>query len=182
MVGRFLRSGSCAPTNLNASLVPPAAGGQGSLTILHGVDRTGSRMDDVIYEEFKGTGNMGCISTAKVEPAFPAIDVESPERGRGAAYDQRRARCIVAAAKAMASLGPETLELLLERLSKPRPMRWSSYPHPLSPKMYETGKGNWQSLSKDVCCRHVLRRNYTPAPHAQIFHTPSLGGVIELGF
>jgi transcription termination factor Rho len=49
----------------------------GSLTIIATclVD-TGSRMDDVIYEEFKGTGNMELISPAAPERIFPAFDIE----------------------------------------------------------------------------------------------------------
>jgi len=38
---------------------------------------TGSRMDDVIYEEFKGTGNMELVLNRKLAERriFPAIDV-----------------------------------------------------------------------------------------------------------
>src|SRR5574338_790846 len=50
----------------------------GSLTIIATclVD-TGSRMDDVIYEEFKGTGNMELALDRKLSEKriFPAIDV-----------------------------------------------------------------------------------------------------------
>ena len=51
----------------------------GSLTIIATclVD-TGSRMDDVVYEEFKGTGNMELILTRKLQERriFPAVDIE----------------------------------------------------------------------------------------------------------
>ena len=51
---------------------------KGSLTILATtlVD-TGSKMDDVIYEEFKGTGNMELILSRKLQEKriFPAIDI-----------------------------------------------------------------------------------------------------------
>jgi transcription termination factor Rho len=51
----------------------------GSLTIIGTclVD-TGSRMDDLIYEEFKGTGNMELHLTRKLADrrVFPAIDIE----------------------------------------------------------------------------------------------------------
>ncbi len=51
----------------------------GSLTIIATclVD-TGSRMDDVIYEEFKGTGNMELVLSRKLQERriFPAIDIE----------------------------------------------------------------------------------------------------------
>lgn len=50
----------------------------GSLTILASalVD-TGSKMDDVIYEEFKGTGNMELVLDRKLQEkrVFPAIDI-----------------------------------------------------------------------------------------------------------
>src|SRR3989338_3099883 len=51
----------------------------GSLTIIATclVD-TGSRMDDVVYEEFKGTGNMELILSRKLQERriFPAFDIE----------------------------------------------------------------------------------------------------------
>jgi len=51
----------------------------GSLTIIATclVD-TGSRLDDVVYEEFKGTGNMELILTRKLQERriFPAVDIE----------------------------------------------------------------------------------------------------------
>ena len=43
----------------------PQHGGESSLTIIAtALIDTGSKMDEVIFEEFKGTGNMGCSSTA----------------------------------------------------------------------------------------------------------------------
>ena len=50
----------------------------GSLTILTtALVDTGSRMDDVIYEEFKGTGNMELVLDRKLSEKriFPAIDI-----------------------------------------------------------------------------------------------------------
>ena len=50
----------------------------GSLTILAtALVDTGSKMDDVIYEEFKGTGNMELILDRKLSEkrVFPAIDI-----------------------------------------------------------------------------------------------------------
>jgi transcription termination factor Rho len=53
--------------------------GGGSLTIIATclVD-TGSRLDDVVYEEFKGTGNMELILSRKLQERriFPAVDLE----------------------------------------------------------------------------------------------------------
>ena len=50
----------------------------GSLTILAtALVDTGSRMDDVVYEEFKGTGNMELVLNRKLQEKriFPAIDI-----------------------------------------------------------------------------------------------------------
>jgi len=52
----------------------------GSLTIIAtALVETGSRMDDIIYEEFKGTGNMELHLTRKLSDKriFPAIDIKS---------------------------------------------------------------------------------------------------------
>ncbi|MBC5743370.1 transcription termination factor Rho [Lachnospiraceae bacterium MD308] len=52
--------------------------GGGSLTILaSALVNTGSKMDDVIYEEFKGTGNMELVLDRKLSEKrmFPAIDI-----------------------------------------------------------------------------------------------------------
>ena len=51
----------------------------GSLTILStALVDTGSKMDDVIYEEFKGTGNMELVLDRKLQERriFPAIDIQ----------------------------------------------------------------------------------------------------------
>ena len=50
----------------------------GSLTILAtALIETGSKMDDVVYEEFKGTGNMEMVLDRKLSEkrVFPAIDI-----------------------------------------------------------------------------------------------------------
>jgi transcription termination factor Rho len=50
----------------------------GSLTILAtALVDTGSKMDDVVYEEFKGTGNMELVLDRKLSEkrVFPAIDI-----------------------------------------------------------------------------------------------------------
>ena len=51
----------------------------GSLTILAtALVETGSKMDDVVFEEFKGTGNMELVLERKLaeKRIFPAIDIE----------------------------------------------------------------------------------------------------------
>ena len=50
----------------------------GSLTILAtALVETGSKMDDVVFEEFKGTGNMELVLNRKLQEkrVFPAIDI-----------------------------------------------------------------------------------------------------------
>ena len=54
--------------------------GGGSLTILAtALIGTGSKMDDVVYEEFKGTGNMEMVLDRKLSErrVFPAIDIQA---------------------------------------------------------------------------------------------------------
>jgi transcription termination factor Rho len=51
----------------------------GSLTIIATcLVETGSRLDDVVYEEFKGTGNMELVLTRKLQERriFPSVDIE----------------------------------------------------------------------------------------------------------
>ena len=65
-------------TNLKHSLVARNIEAGGSLTILAtALVETGSRMDDMIYEEFKGTGNMELHLDRKLSERriFPAIDI-----------------------------------------------------------------------------------------------------------
>lgn len=56
----------------------------GSLTILAtALVDTGSKMDDVVFEEFKGTGNMELVLDRKLSEKriFPAIDIVNQEQG-----------------------------------------------------------------------------------------------------
>ena len=57
----------------------------GSLTILAtALIETGSKMDDVVYEEFKGTGNMELILDRKLQEKriFPAINIQKSSTRR----------------------------------------------------------------------------------------------------
>ncbi|MCB0216176.1 MAG: transcription termination factor Rho [Caldilineae bacterium] len=59
--------------------------GGGSLTIIATcLVETGSRMDDVIYEEFKGTGNMELVLSRRLAErrVYPAIDIEKSSTRR----------------------------------------------------------------------------------------------------
>lgn len=73
----------------------------GSLTILAtALIETGSRMDDVVYEEFKGTGNMELVLNRKLQEKriFPAIDIAKSGTRRDdllfTSTEQEAASCI----------------------------------------------------------------------------------------
>lgn len=95
---------------------------QGSLTILAtALVETGSRMDDVIYEEFKGTGNMELHLDRKLAErrVFPAIDIyRSGTRREELLLTPEELDATWVLRKAMGSLGTaETLDLVLERVT-----------------------------------------------------------------
>ncbi|HHU60883.1 MAG: transcription termination factor Rho [Bacillota bacterium] len=95
---------------------------QGSLTILAtALVETGSRMDDVIYEEFKGTGNMELHLDRRLAERriFPAIDIyRSGTRREDLLLTPEELDATWVLRKAMGSLGQaETLDLLLERVT-----------------------------------------------------------------
>jgi transcription termination factor Rho len=95
----------------------------GSLTIIATclVD-TGSRMDDVIYEEFKGTGNMELHLDRKLAERriFPSIDVvRSGTRREDLLLDPQTLKQVWTMRRMVSVLGgTEGIELLLARLSK----------------------------------------------------------------
>lgn len=94
---------------------------QGSLTILAtALVETGSRMDDVIFEEFKGTGNMELHLDRKMAERriFPAIDIyRSGTRKEELLLGKEELNAMWILRKAMGQLGPtETLELINERM------------------------------------------------------------------
>lgn len=96
----------------------------GSLTIIATclVD-TGSRMDDVIYEEFKGTGNMEMHLSRKLSERrfFPAIDIERSSTRREDLLLSREDLSRVWTLRRMITAvggGPEATEMILERLPK----------------------------------------------------------------
>lgn len=77
----------------------------GSLTILaSALIETGSRMDDVIFEEFKGTGNMEVHLDRKLSEKriFPAIDInKSGTRREDLLLDKKEQETVYALRKAM---------------------------------------------------------------------------------
>ena len=95
----------------------------GSITIIAtALVDTGSRMDDVIYEEFKGTGNMELHLERKLvdKRVFPAIDInKSGTRKEELLMDAADLSRIWVLRKVLNPLSPvESMELLLEKLSK----------------------------------------------------------------
>ena len=97
--------------------------GGGSLTILAtALTDTGSKMDDVIFEEFKGTGNMELQLDRRLanKRLFPAVDVTlSSTRRDDLLYNPELANRIWIARKFLADMTPiEAMELLQKRMAK----------------------------------------------------------------
>ncbi|MBL9202116.1 MAG: transcription termination factor Rho [Opitutaceae bacterium] len=97
--------------------------GGGSLTIIaSALIDTGSRMDEIIFEEFKGTGNSELhLDRGLVERRiFPAINIDrSGTRKEELLYHPDELQRIFALRRAMQGLGPiESMEMLITRLKK----------------------------------------------------------------
>jgi transcription termination factor Rho len=97
--------------------------GGGSLTIMAtALVETGSRMDDVIFEEFKGTGNMEIVLDRKMSDKriYPAVDMnKSGTRKEELLLPKEELQRIWVLRKVLNTLSPvEAMELMLERLAK----------------------------------------------------------------
>jgi transcription termination factor Rho len=97
----------------------------GSLTIIAtALVDTGSRMDEVIFEEFKGTGNMEVILDRKLvdKRVFPAIDIQrSGTRKEELLIPKEDLQRIWILRKVLNPLSPvEAMELLVDRQAKTR--------------------------------------------------------------
>jgi transcription termination factor Rho len=95
----------------------------GSLTIIAtALIDTGSRMDDVIFEEFKGTGNMEIHLDRKLSDkrVFPAIDMQkSGTRKEELLMPREDLNRVWVLRKVLAPLSPtEAMELLLDKMGK----------------------------------------------------------------
>jgi transcription termination factor Rho len=95
----------------------------GSLTIIAtALIDTGSRMDDVIFEEFKGTGNSEIILDRKLvdKRVFPAIDIQrSGTRKEELLIPKEDLQRIWILRKVLNPLSPvEAMELLVEKMGK----------------------------------------------------------------
>jgi transcription termination factor Rho len=97
----------------------------GSLTIVAtALIDTGSRMDDVIFEEFKGTGNMEIHLDRKLvdKRVFPAIDInKSGTRKEELLMPREELNRVWVLRKVLNPLSPvESMELLLDKLGRTR--------------------------------------------------------------
>jgi transcription termination factor Rho len=95
----------------------------GSLTIIAtALIDTGSRMDDVIFEEFKGTGNMEIHLDRKLvdKRIFPAIDInKSGTRKEELLLSKEELNRVWVLRKVLSPLSStETMELLLDKMGK----------------------------------------------------------------
>ena len=95
----------------------------GSLTIIAtALIETGSRMDEVIFEEFKGTGNMELHLDRHLvdKRLFPAINIEkSGTRKEENLYHPEEMKKIYILRRALASVPAlEAMEMIIERLKK----------------------------------------------------------------
>lgn len=97
----------------------------GSLTILAtALVDTGSKMDDVVYEEFKGTGNMELVLDRKLSEkrVFPAIDIpKSGTRREDLLLSQDELEAINIMRKGLNGLKPEeSVDKILDMFAKTR--------------------------------------------------------------
>ncbi|MDR1891337.1 MAG: transcription termination factor Rho [Puniceicoccales bacterium] len=97
--------------------------GGGSLTILAtALVETGSRMDEVIFEEFKGTGNMELhLDRSLVDKRmFPALNIEkSGTRKEELLYHPEEMEKVYALRRAIKGIPPtDAMEMLIQRIKK----------------------------------------------------------------
>ena len=97
--------------------------GGGSLTIVStALIDTGSRMDDIIFEEFKGTGNLEIHLDRKLTDrrVFPSIDIQkSGTRKEELLLPKEDLNRVWVLRKVLTPLSPvEAMELLLGRMGK----------------------------------------------------------------
>jgi len=95
----------------------------GSLTIIAtALVETGSRMDDVIFEEFKGTGNMELVLDRRLSDrrVFPSIDVNrSGTRKEELLLSSAELARVWVLRKLLSEMNPvESMEFLLERMKR----------------------------------------------------------------
>ncbi|HID07144.1 MAG TPA: transcription termination factor Rho, partial [Armatimonadetes bacterium] len=97
----------------------------GSLTIIAtALIDTGSRMDDMIFEEFKGTGNMGLVLDRRLAERriFPAIDLlRSGTRREELLFSPEELRAVWKLRRVLAAMDPlQATERIIDQLQKTR--------------------------------------------------------------
>jgi transcription termination factor Rho len=95
----------------------------GSLTIIAtALIETGSRMDEVIFEEFKGTGNMELVLDRELSNRgiYPAIDLnKSGTRKIELLFPQKKLMRVHVLRRVLLEMNPiEAMQLMIERLSR----------------------------------------------------------------
>ena len=95
----------------------------GSLTILGtALIETGSKMDEVIFEEFKGTGNMEIVLDRRISDRriFPAIDINrSGTRKEELLFTEEEVERVWMLRKVLNELDPvEAMEMLIQKMRK----------------------------------------------------------------
>lgn len=126
----------------------------GSLTIVAtSLVETGSKMDDVIFEEFKGTGNMEMNLHRKLQERriFPAIDIKrSSTRHEELLFSEDELRKVWLLRRALDLIPGDTTdatELLIERLGKAKSNK--DFLKSITPEALSTGGGGGSSSSKE---------------------------------
>ena len=119
----WTRSRSTRRSASSAPRATKAEGGAGSLTIIATcLVETGSRMDEVIFEEFKGTGNMELRLDRRLAErrVYPAIDIfASSTRREDLLLSPEVMKQVILLRKMLSAVGQiEGTELLLQRLGK----------------------------------------------------------------
>jgi transcription termination factor Rho len=102
--------------------------GGGSLTIVAtALIETGSRMDEVIFEEFKGTGNMELVLDRKIAERriYPAVDInKSGTRREELLFDKDEANRVYLLRSFLAPMpGDEAMLFLLQRMGRTKSNR-----------------------------------------------------------
>jgi transcription termination factor Rho len=97
----------------------------GSLTVLGtALIETGSKMDEVIFEEFKGTGNMELVLDRRLSDRriFPAIDINrSGTRKEELLFTPQEMERVWMLRKVLNELDPvEAMEMLVNKMRKTR--------------------------------------------------------------
>ncbi len=95
----------------------------GSLTIVGtALVDTGSRMDELIFQEFKGTGNMELVLDRKLADrrVWPAIDItQSGTRRDELLHDEETHRAVTMIRRTLSTMNPvESMEQLTKQLEK----------------------------------------------------------------